>query len=232
MSGSSTNGSNNNGGGGGGGGGGGPCGACKFLRRKCVKGCIFAPYFDSEQGTAHFAAVHKVFGASNASKLLLRLPPHKRLDAVVTLCYEALARVRDPVYGCVSHIFTLQQQVVNLQAELAYVQARLATFQRALPPPPPPQLECPPPPRSLHYSSSHINVTSSPCSEFVPTSNSLTHFDPLQTVPHTAEMTSLFNSLDQELIDGEDLQALARELVCRYLPGVRLNKPSTSHQNF
>ncbi|PQM39731.1 LOB domain-containing protein 19 [Prunus yedoensis var. nudiflora] len=123
-------------------------------------------------------------------------------------------------------------QVVNLQAELAYVQARVATFQRALPPPPPPQLECPPPPRSLHYSSSHINVTSSPCSEFVPTSNSLTHFDPLQTVPHTAEMTSLFNSLDQELIDGEDLQALARELVCRYLPGVRLNKPSTSHQNF
>ena len=90
---------------------GGPCGACKFLRRKCVKGCIFAPYFDSDQGTAHFAAVHKVFGASNASKLLMRIPAHKRLDAVVTLCYEALARARDPVYGCVGHIFALQQQV-------------------------------------------------------------------------------------------------------------------------
>ena len=91
--------------------GGGPCGACKFLRRKCVKGCVFAPYFDSEQGTAHFAAVHKVFGASNASKLLMRIPPHKRLDAVVSLSYEALARVTDPVYGCVAHIFALQQQV-------------------------------------------------------------------------------------------------------------------------
>ncbi|GAB4844370.1 LOB domain-containing protein 19 [Ancistrocladus abbreviatus] len=89
---------------------GGPCGACKFLRRKCVKGCIFAPYFDSERGTAHFAAVHKVFGASNASKLLLRILGHKRLDAVVTLCYEALARVHDPVYGGAAHIFTLQQQ--------------------------------------------------------------------------------------------------------------------------
>ncbi|KAI3444678.1 hypothetical protein Pfo_001343 [Paulownia fortunei] len=122
----------------GGGGGGGPCGACKFLRRKCVKGCIFAPYFDSDQGTAHFAAVHRVFGASNASKLLLRIPPHCRLDAVITLCYEALARVRDPVYGCVGHIFTLQQQVVNLQAELAYTQARISTLQRAplLPPEP------------------------------------------------------------------------------------------------
>ncbi|XP_057807416.1 LOB domain-containing protein 19-like [Salvia miltiorrhiza] len=115
--------------GGGGGGGGGPCGACKFLRRKCVKGCVFAPYFDSDQGTAHFAAVHRVFGASNASKLLLRIPPHCRLDAVVTLCYEALARVRDPVYGCAAHIFTLQQQVVNLQAELAYTQARISTLQ-------------------------------------------------------------------------------------------------------
>lgn len=94
--------------------GGGPCGACKFLRRKCVKGCIFAPYFDSDQGTAHFAAVHKVFGASNASKLLMRLPAHKRLDAVITLCYEALARVRDPVYGSVGHIFTLQQQVSSI----------------------------------------------------------------------------------------------------------------------
>lgn len=94
--------------------GGGPCGACKFLRRKCVKGgCIFAPYFESDQiGTAHFGAVHKVFGASNVSKLLLRLPPHKRLDAVVSLCYEALSRVGDPVYGCVAHIFTLQQQVI------------------------------------------------------------------------------------------------------------------------
>ncbi|KAM0015828.1 putative transcription factor AS2-LOB family [Helianthus debilis subsp. tardiflorus] len=95
-----------------GGNGGGPCGACKFLRRKCVKNCVFAPYFDSdEQGAAHFAAVHRVFGASNASKLLLRVPPHRRLDAVVSLCYEALSRVSDPVYGCVSNIFTLQQQV-------------------------------------------------------------------------------------------------------------------------
>ena len=93
------------------GGGGGPCGACKFLRRKCVAVCIFAPYFDSEQGAAHFAAVHKVFGASNVSKLLLHIPVHKRLDAVVTICYEAQARLRDPVYGCVAHIFALQQQV-------------------------------------------------------------------------------------------------------------------------
>ena len=93
--------------------GGSPCGACKFLRRKCVAECIFAPYFDAEEGTAHFAAVHKVFGASNTSKLLLMIPANRRPEAVATLSYEALARLRDPVYGCVGHIFALQHQVFN-----------------------------------------------------------------------------------------------------------------------
>ncbi|KAI3693294.1 hypothetical protein L6452_33128 [Arctium lappa] len=134
------------GGGGGSSGGGGPCGACKFLRRKCVAGCIFAPHFDSDQGAAHFAAVHKVFGASNVSKLLLHLPVQRRHDAVVTICYEAQARLRDPIYGCVSHIFALQQQVVNLQAELAYFQAHLATLEGPTPPPPPPPQSPAPPP--------------------------------------------------------------------------------------
>ncbi|KAG2404442.1 hypothetical protein LR48_Vigan03g065700 [Vigna angularis] len=115
-----------------------PCGACKFLRRKCIQGCIFAPYFDAEQGTAHFASVHKVFGASNMSKLLLSIPVHKRLDAVITICYEAQSRLRDPVYGCVSHIFALQQQVVSLQAELSYLQGHLAQMEGPHPPPPPP----------------------------------------------------------------------------------------------
>lgn len=90
---------------------GGPCGACKFLRRKCMDDCIFAPYFDSDQGVEHFTAVHKVFGASNVSKILNQSPPHKRLDAAITLCYEAKARLRDPVYGCVTDIFALQQRV-------------------------------------------------------------------------------------------------------------------------
>lgn len=107
--------------------GGAPCGACKFLRRKCVKGCVFAPYFGSEEGPAHFAAVHKIFGASNVSKLLLHIPMQERCEAVVTISYEAEARLRDPVYGCVAHIYALQQQVASLQAELAFMQAELAS---------------------------------------------------------------------------------------------------------
>ncbi|RCV10802.1 hypothetical protein SETIT_2G137700v2 [Setaria italica] len=64
-----------------------PCGACKFLRRKCVKGCVFAPYFCHDQGAAHFAAIHKVFGASNASKLLTNLSDTVRSEAAVTMSY-------------------------------------------------------------------------------------------------------------------------------------------------
>ncbi|KAK7393427.1 hypothetical protein VNO78_21983 [Psophocarpus tetragonolobus] len=107
-------------------GSGSPCGACKFLRRKCVRGCVFAPYFCHEQGATHFAAIHKIFGASNVSKLLARLPVSDRCEAAVTISYEAQARLQDPIYGCVSHIFALQQQVVNLQAQLAYLKEQAA----------------------------------------------------------------------------------------------------------
>ncbi|XP_077247258.1 LOB domain-containing protein 20 isoform X2 [Tasmannia lanceolata] len=102
-----------------------PCGACKFLRRKCMSGCIFSPYFGSDQGAARFAAVHKVFGASNVSKLLMHLPASRRQDAVVTICYEAQARLSDPVYGCVSTIVGLHQQVAQMQNELSFMQAQI-----------------------------------------------------------------------------------------------------------
>ncbi|KAK9057371.1 hypothetical protein SSX86_022206 [Deinandra increscens subsp. villosa] len=103
-----------------------PCGACKFLRRKCPPDCIFAPYFCSEQGPARFAAIHKVFGASNVSKLLHHVAEPDRCEAVVTIAYEAQARIKDPVYGCVAHIFALQQQVACLQAQLMQVRAQVA----------------------------------------------------------------------------------------------------------
>ncbi|KAJ0742481.1 putative transcription factor AS2-LOB family [Helianthus annuus] len=106
-------------------GSGSPCGACKFLRRKCAADCIFAPYFCSEQGPARFAAIHKVFGASNVSKLLLHVPAADRCEAVVTIAYEAQARIKDPVYGCVAHIFALQQQVACLQTQLMQMKAQM-----------------------------------------------------------------------------------------------------------
>lgn len=95
-----------------GGGRSGPCGACKYLRRKCPALCVFAPYFEPKHGTTHFSVVHKVFGAANVAKLLAGVPESRRREAMATICYEAQARVVDPVHGCVSHILALQQQVI------------------------------------------------------------------------------------------------------------------------
>ncbi|KAL6495417.1 LOB domain-containing protein 18 [Orobanche gracilis] len=216
-----SSGGSGNGGGGGGGGGGGPCGACKFLRRKCVAGCIFAPYFDTEQGAAHFAAVHKVFGASNVSKLLHHIPAHKRLDAVVTICYEAQARLRDPIYGCVAHIFALQQQVVNLQAELSYLNAHLAALELPTPPPAPVQpLFGPPPIQSI--SDLPVTPAAYDLSAFF---DNMTHptwtlhqrpqIDPRQftTTRAPPELQS-----PSAAVGGGDIQELARELLNRHAP--------------
>ncbi|XP_021768960.1 LOB domain-containing protein 33-like [Chenopodium quinoa] len=97
------------------------CGACKFLRRKCTIECVFAPYFSYDEAVAHFAAVHKVFGASNVSRLLLHLPEHFRGEAALTISFEAIARMRDPVYGCVAYIHALQQEVASLQEEIEVI---------------------------------------------------------------------------------------------------------------
>jgi hypothetical protein len=109
-----------------------PCPACKNQRRKCKKECIFAPYFLSDN-PKKFAYVQKVFGVSNVSKLLNEMNIAQRADAVKSLTYEAEARVRDPVYGCVGLISQLQDQVRNLENELVMAKKQLASFHAIVP---------------------------------------------------------------------------------------------------
>ncbi|CAL5406849.1 protein ASYMMETRIC LEAVES 2 [Camellia sinensis] len=104
-----------------------PCAACKFLRRKCLPECVFAPYFPAEH-PQKFANVHKVFGASNVTKLLNELQPHQREDAVNSLAYEADMRLRDPVYGCVGVISLLQHQLLQLQIDLTCAKSELSKY--------------------------------------------------------------------------------------------------------
>ncbi|KAJ8537247.1 hypothetical protein K7X08_035648 [Anisodus acutangulus] len=94
-----------------------PCASCKLLRRRCAKDCIFSPYFPSDD-PHKFAIVHK------------ELPVHQRGDAVSSLVYEANARMRDPVYGCVGAISYLQNQVSQLQLQLALAQAEIFCIQK------------------------------------------------------------------------------------------------------
>ncbi|XP_057449491.1 LOB domain-containing protein 36 [Lotus japonicus] len=104
-----------------------PCAACKFLRRKCTQECVFAPYFPPDN-PQRFAYVHKVFGASNVAKLLNELNAAQRDDAVKSLAYEAEARLRDPVYGCVGLISVLQHKLRQIQVELNTAKKELATY--------------------------------------------------------------------------------------------------------
>ncbi|KAL2333597.1 hypothetical protein Fmac_014810 [Flemingia macrophylla] len=104
-----------------------PCAACKLLRRKCTQECVFAPYFPPDN-PQRFACVHRVFGASNVAKLLNELSMAQREDAVKSLAYEAEARLRDPVYGCVGFISLLQQRLRQVQTELHNAKKELSTY--------------------------------------------------------------------------------------------------------
>ncbi|XP_072954829.1 LOB domain-containing protein 15 isoform X2 [Typha angustifolia] len=101
-----------------------PCAACKLLRRRCAQECPFSPYFSPHE-PQKFASVHKVFGASNVSKMLMEVPESQRADAANSLVYEASLRLRDPVYGCMGAISGLQQQVQALEAELQAVRTEI-----------------------------------------------------------------------------------------------------------
>eukprot|EP01018_Ginkgo_biloba_P019069 Gb_40767 [translate_table: standard] len=104
-----------------------PCAACKLLRRRCAQECPFSPYFSPHE-PQKFASVHKVFGASNVSKMLMEIPESQRADAANSLVYEANARLRDPVYGCMGAISTLHHQAQSLQAELNAVRAEILRY--------------------------------------------------------------------------------------------------------
>ncbi|XP_026428734.1 LOB domain-containing protein 1-like [Papaver somniferum] len=105
-----------------------PCAACKILRRRCGEKCILAPYFPPTE-PLKFTTAHRVFGASNITKMLQEIPESQRVDAVSSMVYEANSRIRDPVYGCAGTIYQLQKQVSDLQAQLAKSQAEIISMQ-------------------------------------------------------------------------------------------------------
>ncbi|TMW88865.1 hypothetical protein EJD97_017974 [Solanum chilense] len=104
-----------------------PCAACKLLRRRCTQDCVFSPYFPSDE-PHKFASVHKVFGASNVNKMLQELQEYQRGDAVSSMVYEANARIKDPIYGCVGTISSLHHQIEFLHTQLAIAQAELVNM--------------------------------------------------------------------------------------------------------
>ncbi|XP_061944896.1 LOB domain-containing protein 15-like [Populus nigra] len=169
-----------------------PCAACKLLRRRCAQECPFSPYFSPHE-PQKFASVHKVFGASNVSKMLMEVPQNQRADAANSLVYEANVRLRDPVYGCMGAISALQQQVQSLEDELNAVRNEILKYRyreanmihsshvallssgavsiaapSPAPPTPPPPTASPPP--SSSSSSMYTQPTSSAAADYSTTS--------------------------------------------------------------
>ncbi|XP_027773898.1 LOB domain-containing protein 25-like [Solanum pennellii] len=109
-----------------------PCSACKLLRRRCTKDCIFLPYFPPTE-PHKFIVVHRIFGASNIAKILQQeIPMDNREDAVISMVYEATARLRDPVYGSVGIISALQKHIFHLQSELNEASAEAMSLRTQL----------------------------------------------------------------------------------------------------
>lgn len=104
-----------------------PCAACKLLRRRCAQECPFSPYFSPHE-PQKFACVHKIFGASNVSKMLMEVPENQRSDTANSLVYEANARLTDPVYGSMGVISNLQHQIQRLQSDLNVVRTELVRY--------------------------------------------------------------------------------------------------------
>lgn len=50
------------------------------------------------------------------------------MDTANSLIYEASMRLRDPVYGCMSTILSLQRQIQSLQAELVAIKSEIIEY--------------------------------------------------------------------------------------------------------
>ncbi|KAG8055239.1 hypothetical protein GUJ93_ZPchr0001g32651 [Zizania palustris] len=181
-----------------------PCGACKFLRRRCVPGCVFAPHFSGcgvgvgvgvrvgagaggggrDRGAAQFAAVHRVFGASNVAKLLSRVPAALRRDAARTVCYEAQARIADPVYGSVGTILALQHQVAILQGQLSILESELFNLRLAM--------------ASSHPDTQHF-VVLQPAYSAASTPNHTVNYDDLPQAVHFMDAEPALRGLEPPL---------------------------------
>ncbi|XVE86386.1 hypothetical protein DITRI_Ditri18aG0030900 [Diplodiscus trichospermus] len=75
------------------------CAACKHQRKKCDENCILAPYFPADR-CREFQAVHKVFGVSNATKIVRNANGEEdRKKVADSLIWEAFCWQKDPVLG-------------------------------------------------------------------------------------------------------------------------------------
>ncbi|KAG0493883.1 hypothetical protein HPP92_004877 [Vanilla planifolia] len=103
------------------------CASCKYQRRKCTNDCVLAPYFPAEK-QQQFLNAHRLFGVSKILKIIDKVEPEQRQDAMRSIIFQSNARAQDPVGGCYRIILDLQHHIDVALAELQYVKHQIDIF--------------------------------------------------------------------------------------------------------
>ncbi|GKA77532.1 LOB domain-containing protein 24-like protein, partial [Tanacetum coccineum] len=82
------------------------------------------PYFPHDD-PERFLFVHTIYGASNIAKMIEETPMDRRADAMDSLYYKAMCRIKDPVYGCAGIITSLIEEIEIAKCQLAITEAEI-----------------------------------------------------------------------------------------------------------
>ncbi|XP_043721225.1 LOB domain-containing protein 24-like [Telopea speciosissima] len=100
------------------------CAACKQRKIKCDERCLLSPYFPQSR-QEDFIDVQKHYGVSSINKILNKIEPEQRNEAIKSIVLESKARKNDPVNGIVGIIHKLQSQIKFYENEIAIVNQQL-----------------------------------------------------------------------------------------------------------
>ncbi|PSR98612.1 LOB domain-containing protein [Actinidia chinensis var. chinensis] len=93
------------------------CASCAHQRRICPEGCVMALHFPRTR-TQEFQLVNRVFGVSNAIKILKDLDFSQQKETVEALIWEAEAWEQDPICGPLGLYERLEEQILMLKEEI------------------------------------------------------------------------------------------------------------------
>nr|XP_043639564.1 LOB domain-containing protein 27-like [Erigeron canadensis] len=105
------------------------CAACKYQRKRCTPDCAFAPHFRPEHPLL-FKNAHKLFGVRNILRILEKINPCHKTEAMQSIIFEANMRDQFPVHGCVTVIYDLKSQITQAEEELRNVLTQLAFYKQ------------------------------------------------------------------------------------------------------
>nr|XP_009803696.1 PREDICTED: LOB domain-containing protein 27-like isoform X2 [Nicotiana sylvestris]XP_016464746.1 PREDICTED: LOB domain-containing protein 27-like [Nicotiana tabacum] len=107
------------------------CAACNYGMKPCDPHCPLAPYFPADQPKT-FQNVYRLFGVSKILQMLHQLDATEKKPAMQSIIYEANARQKHPVYGCVAEIRNLYFNIRLCEQELQKVREQLSLYTKQL----------------------------------------------------------------------------------------------------